>query len=246
MHDYRSANGERRLWFSVDEIENIMEKELRCAGLLPTASDPVVDLEAFLEFGLRVKLDLHAPLEPEVLGVTDFVRNERPLVSISSGLTAEAEKTKPLHGTRGRWRATLAHEGSHVVLHRRLFEAPAEQGVLFDVDEVDTPRMMRCLARDVSFGRCHSDWREVQANYGMASLLMPAGVFKAVVQAVVGDNRCGGTMPPVPDPESAAFREFLIELSRRCGVSQQAARIRLETLGLVPAEAGPMLAGLPD
>ena len=85
----------------------------------------------------------------------------------------------------------------------------------------------------------------MQANFGMAALLMPADVFKEVVQAVVGVNRCGGTMPPVPDPESAAFRELVIELSRRCGVSQQAARIRLETLGLVPAEAGPMLARLP-
>ena len=246
MRDYRSGSGERRLWFSVDEIENIMEKELRRTGLLPSASDPVVDLEAFLEFGLGVKLDLHAPLEPEVLGETDFVRNERPLVSINSGLTSEAEKRESLHGTRGRWRATLAHEGSHVVLHRRLFESPSEQGVLFEVDEVETPRMMRCLARDVSFGRYHSDWREVQANYGMASLLMPADVFKVVVRAVVGGNRCGGTMPPVPDRESEAFRELVIELSPLCGVSRQAAQIRLETLGLVSAEVGPTLGGLHD
>jgi Zn-dependent peptidase ImmA (M78 family) len=80
----------------------------------------------------------------------------------------------------------------------------------------------------------------------MASLLMPADVFKAVVQAIVGDNRCGGTMSPVPDLESVAFHEFVIELSRRCGVSQQAARIRLETLGLVSAAVGPMLGGLHD
>ena len=86
----------------------------------------------------------------------------------------------------------------------------------------------------------------MQANLGTASLLMPADVFKEVVRAVVGDNRCGGAMPSVPDPESVAFRELVIELSRRCGVSQQAARIRLETLGLVSAEAGPMLGGLPD
>ncbi len=29
--------------------------------------------------------------------------------------------------------------------------------VLFDVGEVYTTRMMRCLTRDVSFGRCHHD-----------------------------------------------------------------------------------------
>ena len=246
MQDYRSASGERRLWFSVDEIENIMENELRRVGLLPTASEPVVNLEELLEIGLHVKLDLHAPLEPGLLGVTEFVRGGRPQVSINSGLTLEAEKKRALPGTLGRWRATLAHEGSHVVLHRRLFEAPAEQGVLFDVEEVGAPRLMRCRARDVSFGHRHSDWREVQANLGMASLLMPANVFKAVVRAVAGADQCNGTTSLVPCLESVEFREFLIEMSRRFVVSQQAAQIRLQALGLVSAETGQMLGEVPD
>ena len=85
----------------------------------------------------------------------------------------------------------------------------------------------------------------MQANLGMASFLMPADVFTAVVRAVVGNDRCSGTVPSVPDPESTAFRKFITEISRRCEVSQQAARIRLETLGLVSSEAGPMLGELP-
>ena len=101
MHDYRSASGERRLWFTVDEIENIMENELRRAELLPTVSEPVVDLEEFLEFGLRVKLDLHAPLKPEVLGVTEFVRNGRPLVSINSDLTRRWRRRGQCTGLEG-------------------------------------------------------------------------------------------------------------------------------------------------
>ena len=35
-------------------------------------------------------------------------------------------------------------------------------------------------------------------------------------------------MLPVPDPGSAAFQGSLLKISRRCGMSQQAARIRLE------------------
>ena len=84
MKEYHSAGGERRLWFEPSEIEEIMADELRRSGMFPDSLEPVVDLEAFLEIGLGAKLDLYAQLEPEVLGVTKFIRNERPLVSISS------------------------------------------------------------------------------------------------------------------------------------------------------------------
>ena len=62
MKDYRSPNGERRLWFEDNEIEEIMTDELQRCGMFPSASAPVVDLEAFLELHLRVKLDLYSDL----------------------------------------------------------------------------------------------------------------------------------------------------------------------------------------
>ena len=72
MKEYRNPTGERRLWFDEEEIEWMMEDELRKAGLLPSASDPAVDLEELLEGHLRVKLDLHARLDEDVLGMTRF------------------------------------------------------------------------------------------------------------------------------------------------------------------------------
>ena len=59
MKEYRSAGGERRLWFEPNEIEGMMADELRRAGLFPDGRQPVVDLEEFLEIGLQVKLDIH-------------------------------------------------------------------------------------------------------------------------------------------------------------------------------------------
>lgn len=43
----RTADGQRRLWFADDEIEQIMSDELRKAELFPSAERPVVDLERF-------------------------------------------------------------------------------------------------------------------------------------------------------------------------------------------------------
>ena len=232
MKEYRSAGGERRLWFESDEIEGMMTDELRRAGMSPGARQPVVDLEEFLEIGLQVKLDIYARLDPDVLGVTDFRRNTNPLVSVNAGLTSEVEGAGVSPGLRGRWRATLAHEASHVILHRILFEVPFEQGELFSILPESRPSLFRCLARDVSFRGTNSDWKEVQANMGMAALLMPAEVFSDVVRLLVGARTYNSLTTQIPDANSVEHRDFVAELSRRFEVSQQAARIRLVTLGL--------------
>ena len=232
MKEYRSAGGERRLWFEPDEIEGMMADELRRAGMFPDGRQPVVDLEEFLEIGLQVKLDIYARLDLDVLGVTDFRRNTNPLVSVNAGLTSEVEGAGVSPGVRGRWRATLAHEASHVVLHRILFEVPFEQGELFSIEAESRPSLFRCLARDVSFRGTNSDWKEVQANMGMAALLMPAEIFSDVVRLVVGARTYNSLTTHIPDATSVEHRDFVAELSLRFEVSQQAARIRLVTLGL--------------
>ena len=232
MKEYRSAGGERRLWFEPHVIEEMMEDELRRAGMFPDGSEPVVDLEEFLEIGLKVKLDIYGRLDSDVLGETDFRRNTNPLVSVNAGLTSEVEEAGVSPGVRGRWRATLAHEASHVVLHRILFEVPFEQGELFSMPAESRPSLFRCLARNVSFRGINSDWKEVQANMGMAALLMPAKVFSDVVRLVVGARTYDSLKTYIPDANSVEHRDFVAEVSRRFEVSQQAARIRLVALGL--------------
>ncbi len=240
MKEYRSPTGERRLWFDQEEIEWMMEDQLRNAGLLPSVADPAVDLEELLEGHLRVKLDLHARLDVDVLGMTLFRSGNRPLVSINKDLTSSADTEEVPGGVLGRWRATLAHEAAHVVLHRVLFDVPPEQGSFFD-EKGSEGMMMRCLMRDVSFTRGNYDWKEVQANRGMAALLMPSRVFQDSVRDVANAGLINDLVAGIPVADSYGFSGFLLDLSRRWKVSQEAARIRIETLGLLRTSSEPML-----
>lgn len=125
MKDYRRKDGERRLWYEDAEIESIALDEITRAGLLPQAHVPdlTVQLERFLENHLRVRLDQHADLPADVLGVTHFCQGAPPRIEINRDLTGLAiDEEDPLPGDLGRWRATLAHEAAHVLLHRILYE----------------------------------------------------------------------------------------------------------------------------
>ena len=233
MKEYRSPTGVRRLWFEEDEIEWMMEDELRKAGLFPCLADPVVDLESLLEIHLGVKLDIHAVLDDDILGVTHFLGGKKPLVSINKDLTSQAETEGAPSRILGRWRATVAHEAAHVVLHRSLVEVPFEQGSLFsETAKESTSSLLQCLKRDVSFQRGNYDWREVQANRGMAAILMPGRVFRELVLDTANADNLDDLAGKMPETGSVEFAGLVLELSRRCEVSQEASRIRLESLGL--------------
>ena len=233
MKKYRSATGERRLWFDEGEIEWMMEDELRKASLFPCPGDPIVDLESLLEIHLGVKLDIHAVLEDDVLGVTEFMGGKKPLVSINKALTSRAETEEAPSGILGRWRATMAHEAGHVILHRGLVEVPFEQGSFFaGTSKESGSSLFRCLKRDVSFRGGNYDWREVQANRAMAALLMPAKVFREILLDIVKADKSDDLFLQMPETGSAEFSDLLLDVSIRCEVSQEAARIRLESLGL--------------
>ena len=232
MREYRGPGGDRRLWFDPREIDDLMVDELRRADLLPDASrtDLSVDVEAFVESYLGLPFDLSAELEVDVLGMTAFVPGRRPKISINRDLTESAfdrEDTTP--GLVGRWRATVAHEACHVLLHRILFESPEEQSCLFPAPDGggEPSHLMRCLKRDVGFERPVSDWREVQANMGMGALLMPKPVFLAAFDEE--RERVKATHGRVAEG-SPKHERLASLLAARFAVSRQAARIRLTTL----------------
>lgn len=233
MRWYRGPEGDERLWLEPSELETIMEDELRKADLLPSVEHPAVEIERFLEGHLQVELDQYADLSPDVLGVTEFRPGQAPRVLINKDLTGsamDADWVPP--GIEGRWRATLGHEGVHVVLHRALFELNADQGSLFGNEPTGSgaKQLMRCLKREVAFGARTSDWREVQANRGMAALLMPRAVFLPVAQAEIRERRVTASRLAAG---SQAVLDVARRLAERFAVSRQAAAIRLATLGFV-------------
>ena len=240
MREYLSADGEKRLWYDPEEIEGIVEDELRRAKLLPTVSNPVADLGTFVEGYLKCPLDQYRPLPIEVLGMTEFERGGRPKISINRDLTGSAlDDGDAPQGLIGRWRATLAHEACHVLLHRILFEFDDNQGELFPRNSVPSGQMLRCLKRDVGHGLRAADWREVQANQGMAALLMPRRVFNRLARAELND--LGLTSSELYKQNSSAM-ELARRLSKRFDVSAQAALIRLDTSGYLGDPASIRLA----
>lgn len=223
----RDALGRDRIWYSVDEIESIMEDEARKARLVATADHPAVNLEAFLERHLGAALDQYASLAVDVLGQTVFEPGQPVRVAINADLTGVIDDGGQLSDV-GRWRATLAHEAAHVLLHRVLFEVPLAQDTLFDLQASST--VMRCLKRDVSPGRRASDWREIQANQGMAALLMPRKLFASMAS----DGRAALALPSFPLADGSIEADRLVRrLASRFDVSRQATEIRLRTLGLI-------------
>ena len=239
MREYHTSTGERRVWYDPAEIEAIMVDELSRAQLLPNSDqdDLSVDVEKFVEVYLGLPLDQHAELDTTVLGVTEFVPGKMPKISINRDLTGsalDAEDATP--GLVGRWRATVAHEACHVLLHRMLFEIEDKQHSLFgSAERAATPRrLLRCLKRDVGFSRQVSDWREVQANLGMGALLMPKPIL---LEAVDKGRLAVGAADRLIAAGSAMHENLAAILARRFAVSKQAARIRLDALRIVhPAD----------
>ena len=205
----------------------MMEAELAKAGFYPTLERPVVDVERFVARHLKVDLDQHANLEPHVLGLTEFFPGSTPKISINRDLTNAIDDDDSGPGLRGRWRATVAHEASHVLMHRILFDRARGQNSLFGVEEpAGGGQLMRCLKKNVLFRGGGSDPREVQANMGMAALLMPERFFRTLISDLIRDLNLDAEKLVT----GSSLAERLAMLVRdRCEVSKQAALIRLET-----------------
>jgi Zn-dependent peptidase ImmA (M78 family) len=102
---------------------------------------------------------------------------------------------------------------------------------LFGCQEPEaTPRLFRSLKRDVSFGYRGGDWREIQANKGMAALLMPKAVFLRVCDQEV-ESQPFSCQPVRAD--HAEVLDLVVRLSKALQVSRQAASIRLEQLDVL-------------
>jgi len=233
VNRYRHRDGDERIWITPNEMEDLMSAELIKAGLMPELSDPVVDLATFVEQHLKAEFDSYAPLDSTVLGETEFRVGARPKVSINKDLTGAAlddDETQP--GILGRWRATVAHEATHVIVHRCLFNLNEDQGSLFaelDAAKPEVKHLQRCMKRDVLFrGSGTSDWREIQANMGMGALLMPKALFVAAFRQEMEQLHLDRV-----DKWSAAVSTLVGQLATRFKVSKQAAGIRFETLELL-------------
>ena len=185
---------------------------------MPPKDGCQIDIERLLEVHLGAAVDYAADLDRSVLGYTVF--DVPPRVVVNRRLTDLALSHDASPGQLGRWRATLAHEAAHILLHSRLYEAPGSPG--------EPP--LRCQRTEVQAGSQAHDWREVQANMGMAGLLMPRWLYLAEARTIL--ERRGPVFPPL-DPAEPDGMALADELAVRFGVSHQASALRLVTFGLL-------------
>lgn len=225
MHWYTAPNGKRRLWIEEEEFDAFTEHELRRANLYPMPDRPSVDIERFIQRHQKAVLDQHADLGDGVAGAIEFWP-DRFKISISRRLTERVDEIDCEPGVRGRWRATMAHEAAHGLFHREVFQADPAQCSLADMlfDEAqEASQSIRCLEQEVAFGG-GLDWREFQANRGMAALLMPRTVFISVVREQT--HEITGHRRPIL-PQTRDFAALVCRVSYLFEVSRQAAAIRL-------------------
>lgn len=230
MYWYRNKNdGKERLWVDEDEFDTLTEYELRTAGLYPTMEQPAVDIERFIQRHMKAGLDQHADLGDGIGGAIEF-GPARIKIFISRRLTEMADEVDCPPGVRGRWRATMAHEATHGLLHRRVYETSPAQTSLFETTEEEEQGLtqtIKCSDSDIGFDLGAYDWREYQANRGMAAFLMPRQVFLEVAKAEI--SRLAFHGQPIW-PGTGAHSALVRRLSVNFEVSQRAASIRLKAL----------------
>jgi len=199
-----------RLWYDETEIDSIMEDELRRAGNPRVSGGSAVDIDAFIEHHLHVAPQF-VRLPERVQGATDFFPDGRVELRISGELSERAENER---GAEHLMRTTMAHEGSHVLLHRQLFLSQSEEMFGGKVSR-------RELCRDVRYvGRGYTgEWWEWQANRGMGALLLP----KSEMVKLVRLSRSEGQGPD---------ERLVADVARRYMVSRQAVSLRFEQLSM--------------
>ena len=165
-------------------------------------------------------LDQYADLTSEgkdVEGVTFFFSDRKPIVKIAEELAATDYREHRL-------RTTLTHELAHVKLHAGLWQFN-QLRLLPPEDEIPGPRCKRGGILRAS----QTDWMEWQAGYVSGALLMPVTSLKELVQANVKNwGVLGGVAK-----KSSKGEELIRLASARFDVSRDAARVRLEQLGLL-------------
>lgn len=229
-------------FLSHEAIENRMADALHRAAMMTTVAAPVLDLGAFVQQGLHAVLDDCAPLPANEMGVVTFAAGKCDLVEINRELGDLFEGG----GTsRARYRSTLAHEASHIVLHRALLMPNEGQLGLFGAEESKV-YAQRCLKRNLATlsPDCstapHKDAEipskatqrlEIQANIGMAALLMPREVFCAVAEPPLRAWELRRLSDDPHDHFDAKHR-MIGEWAAMFEVSRQVIAIRIKTLGL--------------
>lgn len=214
-----------------DELEQICEDAMvnflrdrhgKVAFPISTA-----DLTVLIEQAVE-DLDSGCELGDGIDGLTDFFPRRKPRVKISSRLQAPY--------LENRLRTTLTHEYGHVLLHGFLFVLDDDLKMLFDGQAKDTRNTCH---RDYIHGGA-TDWMEWQAGFACGALLMPQSELIRLVKAF---RDAEGLVYADIGVHTPAGKRLIQRVMGAFGVSQDAARVRLEQTKVVVRNPLPGLFG---
>jgi Zn-dependent peptidase ImmA (M78 family) len=204
-----------RLYFDTEELDERCETKIadfmdqhRGGFRLPIPTD---DLIRLIEMDAD-DLDMYADLPEDEDGHTDFFADRKPRVMIAKRLSDPRYEN--------RLRMTLGHEYGHVWFHAPLWRKSGS-------DHPAEPRWT--CHRDRIVDAPQSDWMEFQAAYIGGALLMPA----YSVKLLAGETTMREAKQPPVSADSDLGHAIVERIMRRCGVSEQAARVRLLRLRLL-------------
>jgi Zn-dependent peptidase ImmA (M78 family) len=168
--------------------------------------------------GLDSSVDL-AYLGDDVEGVTVFHPDAEPEVMISERLAGDARR-------ENRLRTTMAHEFGHVHFHRYLWADKLSAGCLFDRTSAENKAICK---RDSILNARKADWMEWQAGYVSGAILMPASLIRRLVSDYCEARGLHGAVALI----SEHGRAIVGMVTETFQVSEEAARVRLQKLGLL-------------
>jgi Zn-dependent peptidase ImmA (M78 family) len=217
-----------RPFYEEDELENRCTEAIQWfyAEKLHRAFTPPMtdhDLQSLVEAHVD-DLDLYADLSMEGTGVeavTEFRPDRGPCVRIAQQLSRDKRRRKRL-------RTGLSHELGHVLFHADLFTNKwrDEQGAAGPA--LATLQRAVCKRETLAFRPRQPDWAEWQAGYSCGAILMP----KTHVLQYVSYARETGALPGTGATEEHVHRLIVWKMAQQFDVSTEAARVRLEVLGI--------------
>jgi Zn-dependent peptidase ImmA (M78 family) len=168
-----------RVFYEDTEFESMMDevRERGGADTFTVGEGVDVDLVLLRVYGVSPMI---TEMPEDILGRTSFFRNGDVILELNRDLTIKAET---LASARHRLRSTLGHECGHITLHRHLYcvdQTPS----LFAGDVRESAGVM-CRKEDIHEKPGYREtrqWWEYHANRGMASLLLPATLFRREVE----------------------------------------------------------------
>ena len=229
---------------SREQIEGIAEKHLYAFRPEYLQFPQPVDVDKFAVEYLHLRQDyqylssngiylgMYVFDDTDRLAVYDEKKNEARYISEKAD-TIIIDKSLLEKGQEGRYRFTMGHEIGHGILHR-MSDDPYDKYVKLYYEDNDV-HVFRCNFSYREFEHkprekwTQLDWQEWQADAFSSALLMPETAIRNVI-AGYGSRF-----------SKMAREEIAIDVARTFDVTVTAARVRLESLGVIkPIEKKPV------